>query len=540
LIPAILSVAAAYLGYFTFKRFFHPPIAILATYFLTFSFWPIFMGRQNIFGPIILLWVMITTAALARWFQSTKLKRKNEAWTAGLWIASGFWVGIHWPLIAGTLLFVAWALQRKSFFRPEWNTVLSLSGIGFLIFVLLAYRAGYGEHVRQCFVFASKSNLPPWFQNISDYSSGLFWSGPGHFVFGPIHWGIINPIFGALILLGSLEAFHCRQQKRYLFILWLIPISLLPGLVSRGTEFYRIFLVLIPFCGLGALGLSRLVSSFRGMARTAVIAMLLVCSFGIDAFHWGVAYPNYYRNLPRTDAYAPPFERIEAFQILRAKSQKDGPGLIFNEFLVSPENDLFYTTYPFNAALNPRLDPTQCHWYALLVNANLKPYLQDEFPDVVWTTLAPQQPTRTGGFLLGIGRILPENAGKISFWLDIQHQLQSVHHDMMHYEPKRTFVPTRFRLNQLRSLAQNHRFFQLILWEKTALTYEIEDNDERSLWACENAWRHGYPSAHLFFKMGMTFLKLGRTAEARSVFHRATQCPLDLTPSQTLLIQYLK
>ena len=73
-------------------------------------------------------------------------------------------------------------------------------------------------------------------------------------------------------------------------------------------------------------------------------------------------------------------------------SQK-GPGLIFSQLIpVTHDYSLYYSTYPFNALLNPALSMQRAQWCALVTDRHYQPLLLKLFPDSQWISLPTSKP----------------------------------------------------------------------------------------------------------------------------------------------------
>ena len=335
-------------------------------------------------------------------------------------------------------------------------------------------------------------------------------------------------------MLGAVEALRQRRQAVPQALGLALFLFALPGFSTRDVEFYRLVLLILPLTVLAALGLTVLTASLPRRPRILALALLLAASTGWDTYHWAVASPAYFRSLPAQNLYAKPLDRIRAFQVLSQKARRDGPGLFLNELIPNAEQDLMLMTYPFNAARNPALSPERAQWWAILVNANLGPFLAEEFPSMAWHRVSEGLETRSGGILLGIGPLQSGPENRIDRYLAIQRGLVGFQSAIMRRSPVGSDESLRI-LDALHPLFRGDRFLETTYWENREVACELGGDREGALEACQGAVRDGYPAAHLFFKMGLLCLNNGDSKEAAGYFRRALACPFNLTPARLFL-----
>ncbi len=408
--PGLLSAAALIFGHRAFQRAFPGSTARLGSFLLAFSFWPIYLFRQNIYGAILIVWALAAWDAYGKWRLSPGPTARAPALALAFWLGTGFWTALHWPLVAGGIL-AASILDRRRPGKPSGAAFLWLSVLIFgSAYFISAYRNMAFLYPRHLLFGSAPPGDPGWAADQALYLTGLFWKAPGHFVFGPVWSGLYNPLLGSAVLLGAVGALRRWRQPASQALGAALLLAPLPGWATWGVEYYRFCLLIIPLTALAALGLSILAGQGGSRRlRTAGLAAILLVSAGWDFYHWEAAYPSFYRSLGITDISAKPQDRVRAYRILEREARAKGPVLFWNELIVNPEQDLMLLTYPFNAARNPALSPDRAHRWAVLANANLGPYLQREFPEATWIPVSQGLETRSGGLVLGMGPVNPGN-----------------------------------------------------------------------------------------------------------------------------------
>ncbi len=78
-------------------------------------------------------------------------------------------------------------------------------------------------------------------------------------------------------------------------------------------------------------------------------------------------------------------------------------------------------------------------------------------------------------------------------------------------------------------------FLESIFWDKRAAYEYANLNYDQQLFSYQMAVTRGYPTADLYYKLGELLRVKGRLAEAEAAYLKATQAPLDLTPSSQIL-----
>jgi hypothetical protein len=94
-------------------------------------------------------------------------------------------------------------------------------------------------------------------------------------------------------------------------------------------------------------------------------------------------------------------------------------------------------------------------------------------------------------------------------------------------------------LERIQAYFHGDPFLRAAYWEKMADLW-IKGGFGRqvpleAVQALEKAAREGYPSAHLYERVGVLRMMRGEPGPARQAFERAGHCPLDLTDSKDLL-----
>jgi hypothetical protein len=303
-------------------------------------------------------------------------------------------------------------------------------------------------------------------------------------------------------------------------------------------EALRIIPVMPLLILMAALGLFSFLSPLPAAKRLPLLAVILLVSGSMDfsqlaaPFQDPIAHPGLFGRNGRS------YQRAEAYRELFQESRDKGPGLILTDFDPDCPNDttLSLMTYPFNAALNPDLDPSAAQWAALFINVNYKPFLERRFPGCRWDWLGQALAIKDGGYMLGLIPLTAETRPVIAQWLQV--------HDLFHENNLLWYSQTRVvwddvfqSLQKAEPLVQKDPFLFTVYWEKTA-AYEYKKVDFRDcLQAYMQAINKGYRTAGLCYGLGDLLLALKDPRDAVPALQLALRAPLDLTSAREVLLR---
>jgi hypothetical protein len=302
---------------------------------------------------------------------------------------------------------------------------------------------------------------------------------------------------------------------------------------------------MVPLLILGVLiGLGTLMNPSTPRQNLLWVLALAIPSMGLDAYHLFGAYHQIWDDPSTWGSYTKSVARYRAYGILREWKDKEGPGLIFPDFVQGlPDQSLSVATYDYNAALNPRLDPAQAHWAAVLANVNYQPFLKKRFPDAMAYGLSKDFKETDGGWMLFIFPLNAERLDVLGSWRKAQFAMEEFIDRNLCYVMGQSFKENLSFLSSLEPAFQGDPFLQSAFLEKKS-DLEIKEGlmrfhsgepfpaaQDPALQSLEKATRDGYPAAHLYEHLGVLWLMHQNPIEARKAFTKALKAPLDLTDS---------
>jgi hypothetical protein len=473
LYPALFSMVTVPTAYWASRQFFSKPFSLLLTGLVAFSFWPWYEGRFH-FSSIILWWEFLVAGLLGFFLKAEREEqRPARALALGLGAGLGLYIYVTWiPIFAvlavGMAVWLGWRKPRdlKSlcfFLVPAVAVALPLAAGIFHNLIQ--------GHVSRYLVFNNPdSSLQEQWRISISYLTALFWdvSEKSLSAFGPSWGGFLNPILGSAFFIGLLEL--ARSTPKF-WIRWLCfagLIFLAPGLLSNTIELMRI-LPLLPLALLVvAWGIQGLLAGDPSVRGRWMVLGLAFFSFGLDFHHWTGPYHD--RCVPgpsSVDSKSP--ERFRAFQILQQKQAAEGPGWILTEFLSNIfDQSLLSSTYSFNSARNPRLDPRQARWAAVLTNAHFSPYFASHFPRSQTYWLSAGLSRLDDGWILALIPLEDLARAKLQPWLEAHRSIQNLFGLMPYHTANPSYGPAQRALEENHSLFRKDPFLESCYLEKLA------------------------------------------------------------------------
>jgi hypothetical protein len=356
--------------------------------------------------------------------------------------------------------------------------------------------------------------------------------------------GFLNPVFSSLFFLGTIEIIQTRSRPLYRWLSAGFILCLLPGLLTQDQETFRLFPI-VPVLTVGVLiGLVRLMTPSAPLRNLALVVVLFVPAMTLDAIHFS-AYHRIWENPASWGYYTKSVARYRAYGILNDRQLKEGPGLIFGDFVQGlPDQSLSVATFNFNAALNPHLDPSQAHWAAVLANVNYQPFLKKRFPDSKSYGLSKDFAEADGGWMLFVFPTTPDRMETLNRWREAQKALEPFLDKDLCYVMGRPFDDLLRELAKTQPAFENDPFLQSCYFEKESDLGLKQDLMSQAggkalvpgkgpaLVSLENAVEKGYPAAHLYEHMGILWLMRQEPSRAKEAFGKAMAAPLDLTDSR--------
>jgi hypothetical protein len=541
---ACVSLLTAGAGYGAARSFFPRSFALICGGLLAFSYWPLFLGRFCHQGVWLPLWVCLCLWALGtalRAFRSGPGKGPSLA--LGLCLGLGSFTFTPWPLVV--LFFSVLFLTRIRKIRPDqWKVSAAFWMFGLLAslapFLLAAAKEGYGRHI------LSLSPWGGWFHwkegalNVLRYCTVLFW-GPFEAspAYTPAEGGFLNPLLGAAFGLGALELLRFRKRPLEAWALLAFPVFLLPGWLSLNLEGFRIVQVLPLLLFITAVGVQTLLASLPGGRRLFYLCFLLLLTAAWDFSMLCLPYLNPESNPRDFGRPLKSLERYRAYRELDSLQKREGPGWVLADFAPGSLNDptLSLMTLPFNAAMNPSLEGSPIRWAALFVSADYVPFLERDFPESRWDPVGRGLSLENGGDALGLFKPTPRNLPRLMRWIRAYRYFQAA--DLRRFVTGTDeTLPAIAVLDRGYPEVRGDPFLESCFWDKRA-AYEYARLDFAEHLRCARmALERGYPAAHLYFNLGLLYLKEGLNGEAEKAFEGALRAPADQTAAAWILSRF--
>jgi 4-amino-4-deoxy-L-arabinose transferase-like glycosyltransferase len=535
LLPALLSLLALPLVYLASRRFFPKPLCMMMTAFWAFGFWPLFLGRLCLGQGLLILWQLAAFMALGHFLrQETPPSQKRGAFFLGLVTGTGFYVLLHWPLMALWIFLVAVYpvfRNRSGPFRVFPFFLLPAVLIPLPLLAAYLFRE-HGTYFHFLSIFNKDFSWPHQFQVWWGYVSALFWGArTAEYGYKPVWGGFLNPVAGSLFFLGFAEV--CRGFKKGMNASLLLGFALfmIPAFLTWQFEALRIVLVLPLLVVVCAWGARQLLEGFSPAARKTLFGILLTLTAALDGYHLAGPYQQLWRSdWDYSNHATKSLDHWQAFQILSSMEKQSGPGLILTEFGPSPFDQTLTTAlYPFNAARNPFLSPLQARWAGLLTNINYAPFLSKRFPHSKWFPLAPGQDLSRAALVLGIIPVEPANQGILIHWLEVERALRSETFQWLQLPMNQANPGLGRELSPILPMAAKDPFLESCVGERIFYN-EMTVSDSKGVYqALHRALTLGYPAANLWNDLGVYYFTAGNPAKAREAFEAALHSPINHT-----------
>ncbi len=532
--PALISLFLIPAAFWAYKIFFSRSIAWICAFFFALSFWPFYLGRFSMPHGLLILWELLTFAGMGLFLKaSSKSEEKKMAALLGLGVGGGFYTEFHWPLIAAVVTLIVIAKVITGFSKNKLILIWFLSPVFLISFPLAiaAFHEGCGRYFSMLLAFGSGDSWISRFKMSRDYFSSLFWGVQTlRHGYKPFWGGYLNPILDSCFLLGLMEIYRFRKSFQGLFLSFGLFVFMLPGLLTRELELFRLVLIMPLLFAVAAWGLAALLVTISLRARIYCLIILLTTSVALDFYHLlGPYQQSCHSDYETFNSHSRSFERWKAYEFLKNKSQKSGPGLIFDEFEPTPFNQtLALAVYPFNAARNLNLSEKKASWVGFLTNIHYAPFLSKEFPRVQWFELAPQPFEPQENLILGM---IDFGDAPIQYtfvhWLKVEQALRRSTFMTLNLGFGQSHEKVLNALLPLSPLVGSDRFLRSNFEERIFYNAMADSDTSLALQSLDAALQAGYPAAHLYNNLGVLWFTLGGHAKARQNFLAAIHSPLD-------------
>ncbi len=536
LLPALLSSATLFAAYAASKQFFSRSFSLLLAGLFALGFWPLYLGRFSMIGVLLLLWECLALGFWGAFLKArSSLARKITMAGLGLCVAGGFYIYVSWAaaaLVTGLFLFY-WAAtdwkKRRTFFL----LFVAVTAAGFIPFGWEAIRHGYGAHIRDMGEVKGAFSPAERLALCGRYLAEIFWGADiKGFCFGPFWGGFLNPIAGSLLMVGAAELSVRGRRGVFGGMVCAFFILMLPGFASHDVEMLRVLIVIPLLFILMAAGFSLLVSCVPSPRRGILAVLLLAFSSLLDIYHLTVPYAKAWD--PRGDYLksTKSEESLNAFQIMKAKALKDGPGWLFLDYVAVPlDQTLLIASYPFNAVYHPLPGGATPRWMAFLTNVNYEPFLRERFPEAQWFILGSQLMPWDGELMLGVLPVTPRTQTTADQWLKAQTAFHQLTRDILLQGEGRSREEIVEKFLREYPRIQGDPFLESVFWEAAYFNHSADKNFLASMADLRRVLRDGYPAAHIFNELGGLMWFKKDEASARRAFSKAVQLGGAHTPA---------
>ena len=344
---------------------------------------------------------------------------------------------------------------------------------------------------------------------------------------------MLNPLLGAAFFLGSLELFRHRPRfiTEALGAAWVL--FLLPGMLSMNVEMYRVAQIIPILLALVSLGLLRLLAVIPEKWRWVFLIGFVGISIGID----GARILNFAPNPSKPETL---FERIPhheewlAYEEVEKIKEAWGPGLVFSEFVANPDESLFDMVYPENAAENPRFDPSNARWAALLMDAHYFPFVSSRLAGSQWVWLDEKKSAKN--LVLGVIPLTDSNRAMVGNWLLAHHYFRMLNAAILNVTNPASDQKAQALFEQEPAFFKKDRFLESCYWERRGefyYDYSYQTHLEDHLNALRQAIEKGYPAAQLYFKLGSLLFRNGDRKDALTAFRAALKADPQYAAAQS-------
>ena len=495
---SFLTVAA---GYFAARQFFSRSFALVVAGLFAFSFWPLWMGRFCHQGVWVPLWTCGCLYILGRFLKEKPGSgRIREAFFLGLVTGLGSFTFTPWPsvaLVTGMIVLFS-VFQAK---KKDWKTLGNFAAgtfISLIPFMWAVFHEGYGGHLRETSAWGQVHGAFP-FEVPLGYLSVLGWGTFQHSGFYiPDTGGFLNPILTSLFCLGLIRVVRAKPRS---FSFWLIPASVilfLPGFLSLNVEGFRVAQVLPWLILITAFGFQPLLEAVPSHRRLLAASIVLFLSFFFDWGRLTLPYMNISGNPKIFSETGRPLARYRAYLALKTIASEKGPGLILSEWDIPADRTLDFASFPFNAASNPSLPPSEASWLAIVTDAHYRPFLAKRFPQSQWSSLDSDF-SKDGNRDLMVIDATDETRSLLLKWAAADKAFREINEGIDHIHDRDCQEKMDRIIREDYPLVQGDPYLESCFWEKASqFYYYSQGHFSEHLRALQLAIQRGYPSSHLY------------------------------------------
>jgi len=532
--PLFISIATLPVVYAAARQYFSKKTSFLIFGLACVEFWPAFLGRFSLSYVLIFFWQCLTLGVLGWAFrQSSPSREKMGAFLLGLATVAGFYIYPPAWAVNALLVSLAAAVFGLRPGRYGWSFLL-VFGFSFVLFLtplaIEFHLQGYGGHIRSLWPGSALLTVRYIFFVGLPYLTQIFWgNGENQMLYGPGWGGFLNPISTALFLLGVFAIWVLWGTGKAWLVVGAFLLFLLPGFFSNGVEMMRVENLIPLLLVVMAFGIQALTAGFKARWKTMVLVLLLF-STGFSFYHLTVPFAN------TVNPGSPHFgatrseESLNSYEVIRSKALKDGPGLLFLDFLYCPlDQTLYLATFPYNAGMNPRLKEAKPAWACFLVNINYVPFLKKELPHAQWFVVNPKTTPWVGQLVLGVFDLNVENRELVARWSKAEPAFHQVAETAYQLPVDETGERLMEPLVKDYPAIRGDRYLESAFWEAVYFNRCRDKKFPEAYEALSMILKQGYPAAHIYNEMGVYFFAKHDLKKSQSSFQTAVRLGGDHT-----------
>jgi len=539
--PALASLAALPFFYCALRRAYSRSFAFLGLAAAAFNLWLWGCGRWCQPGVVLPAWEMICLLLMIGFTREDNPAKKTRL-AAFLGFAAGLgpYTFPIWPFPVLTMALGAFGASFSKISKNRryifWFSIFFLTA--FAPYFIASHAQAYDPWARIKYGLGEGVSWKDRGLASFSFLSSLFW-GPweGVRVWDGDNLERFNPLAGAALLLGIVQMIRLRSRKEVQWILLGLSICFFPALISIYVETFRILPVL-PFLILAAAwGWGTLLTAVPLEKRLVLSLLFLLLSVGLDGRRVLSLHGNE-PGLAGTSATGASLFNLMVYKTLKEQSNRLGPGLILTEFTQDLDEVPFVSTYDFNAAENPRRAGTAAKWAGFLTNVHYRPFLSARFPGVQWVRLEPEAP-QEDEVCLAIIPVSGENQLTLENWVLAHHRFRRLNGLFNNAGGSRSYGLAEKALDEELPMLKNDPFLQSCYWELRSEFYyrfNFKGHYDDMVFDLRQAVERGYPSAHLYYKLGSLLMRRSRFGEARQSLQKALAQEPDFQPARDALL----
>ena len=522
---ALFSVLTVWAGWSVSRRSFSPSLSWLFCCGLAFSFWPLFIGRFSLGGVLVPLWMLISFYGMVRYWGSRGTASRTWSLGIGLWSGLGYLTFHSAPLVSLFLagLFFFLAVHKKKRAEDFWVFL----GAFMVAIIPLAWEwsvSSYGRHVLAIAGWTRGHGLSSQVATMFQYVAALFWGGVRGASYVPTIGGFLNPLWDGCFFIGLAEVIHFRRTAWAKWIGAALLVLILPGILSLNVEGYRVVQMLPIVSFVAVMGLRTLIKNIPYSAGPWFLSLFLILALGLDLVRLFHPFVPIQGNPGIFSEAGKSYNRHLVFRLLKERENKEGPGFVLGDWDVHSDQTLNTSSYFFNAAFDPQLNPSTARWLAVLTDIQYGSFLKKRFPEGQWIPL-PGLAGKDGDELLGILPVEDKDRQVIARWVKADEVFQGITWNTGHPYDLNSVANVEKIILEKYPLVQGDPFLEASFWEKVGAFYygSHESHYREHLRALELAVQRGYPAAHLYYQLAELYTIGGQDKEALAAVKKAKE-----------------